>query len=323
MSRIKQDRSKSNAEKTPTPVSAMSNESPLISNARLKQIYIAMLQCRMLEEAGRSTFSRTGKPHEYELAIGREAALVSTAMQLTVGDLVGSAQIDFVRHLVEGTPVQKILKLMREHDGQTESGFAEKLQRTMDAVKRKKAKKSKKPSSIALAYADDSATEQECWHDAMRAAHRLELPVMFVWQSDRYHANSAWSGNHSRSPQYGFPIMTVDGNDAVAVYRVAQEAAHRARGGHGPTLIECRTYRWSRNTETGEAAFLEARDPILKMQRHLESKRLFGMPWSKGLEQEFRLQLDAALAEYSRHPATPLPPEAERGHGFAIAAGLK
>src|SRR5881275_2598978 len=43
--------------------------------------------------------------------------------------------------------------------------------------------------------------------------------------------------------------VVVDGNDVLAVYEVAEAAVKRARAGHGPTLIECKTYRWRGHTE--------------------------------------------------------------------------
>ena len=36
----------------------------------------------------------------------------------------------------------------------------------------------------------------------------------------------------------------VDGNDVLAVYNVAKYAVAKARAGGGPTIIECKTYRW-------------------------------------------------------------------------------
>ena len=54
---------------------------------------------------------------------------------------------------------------------------------------------------------------------------------------------------------YGIPGITVDGNDVVAVYRVAQEAIHRARIGDGPTLIEGKTYRWYGHSEIDPAKY--------------------------------------------------------------------
>ncbi len=77
-----------------------------------------------------------------------------------------------------------------------------------------------------------------------------DLPIVFVCQ------NNMWAESVSlklqtkvqdialKAQAYGFPGITVDGNDVVAVYRVASEAIARARKGAGPTLIECKTYRW-------------------------------------------------------------------------------
>jgi len=47
-----------------------------------------------------------------------------------------------------------------------------------------------------------------------------------------------------RAKGYGIPGMTVDGNDVLAVYEAVDEAMKRARQGEGPSLIECKTYRW-------------------------------------------------------------------------------
>ena len=47
-----------------------------------------------------------------------------------------------------------------------------------------------------------------------------------------------------RGQGYGIPGVVVDGMDVLAVYEVAKEAVHRARNGQGPTLLECKTYRF-------------------------------------------------------------------------------
>src|SRR5437879_5742468 len=46
-----------------------------------------------------------------------------------------------------------------------------------------------------------------------------------------------------RGTAYGLPGVEIDGNDVLAVFNAAGEAARRARNGAGPTLLECRTYR--------------------------------------------------------------------------------
>jgi pyruvate dehydrogenase E1 component alpha subunit len=55
-----------------------------------------------------------------------------------------------------------------------------------------------------------------------------------------------------RKDAYGMNGGVVDGNDVVAVYEAAQKAVKRARSGEGPTLLECKTYRWRGHYE-GEA----------------------------------------------------------------------
>jgi 2-oxoisovalerate dehydrogenase E1 component len=75
----------------------------------------------------------------------------------------------------------------------------------------------------------------------------------------------------SRAAAYGLPGVEVDGNDALAVHRAAGEAVRRARGGEGPTLIECKTYRTRAHSEgmrdagyrtQEEIAAWKARDPV-------------------------------------------------------------
>ena len=87
------------------------------------------------------------------------------------------------------------------------------------------------------------------WHEALARACAQRLPILFVSQSD----TPVWAGEPQRTVQDreaglkaqagGLPEIAVDGNDVVAVYRVATEAIAHARRGNGPTLIECQAER--------------------------------------------------------------------------------
>jgi TPP-dependent pyruvate/acetoin dehydrogenase alpha subunit len=109
-----------------------------------------------------------------------------------------------------------------------------------------------------------------------------------------------------------FPGITVDGNDVVAVYRVAQEAIARARRGQGPTLIECKTYRWYGHSEIDPAKYRDpeeverwkAKDPIAGWRRYLTGKGLFTAEWKQEIVDGFNKELDAAIeiAEKSSLP---------------------
>ena len=106
--------------------------------------------------------------------------------------------------------------------------------------------------------------------------------------------------------------ITVDGNDVVAVYRVAQEAIARARRGQGPTLIECKTYRWYGHSEIDPAKYRDpeeverwkAKDPIANMEKYLTGKGLFSAEWKQEIVDGFNKELDAAIeiAEKSALP---------------------
>jgi TPP-dependent pyruvate/acetoin dehydrogenase alpha subunit len=85
-----------------------------------------------------------------------------------------------------------------------------------------------------------------------------------------------------KAEAYGIPGIAVDGNDAVAVYRVAREAINRARSGRGPSLIACRT-------------FDSAVDPIAHMERYLEKHGWWTKARKRQLAKEFRREIDEAV----------------------------
>jgi pyruvate dehydrogenase E1 component alpha subunit len=107
----------------------------------------------------------------------------------------------------------------------------------------------------------------------------------------------------NRTSDNGIPTLVVDGNDVVAVFRVAQEAIRRAREGHGPSLIECKTQRWPTplatpkpNPSIQSPGSRPPDDPICCMETYLEKKGLWSEAWKERLVSSFTKQLDAAEA---------------------------
>jgi len=279
-------KAKKTSKKQSAPVATTeAPESPLISNARLKQIYATMLKCRMFEEKSRIALDKQHSAENFKAAIGHEAALVGVALELTKGDAIFSPQIEFVSKLVQGAAIKAVLG---DAIKTPTPNFDASLQLTLQAARDFKKKKSKK---IALAYADDHSAKIDGWQQAMKTAGELRLPMIFVHQSDLFRNSVATATNNQNA---GLPTITVDGNDAVAVYRVAQESMHRARSRSGPVLIECLTYRWHHNSLPTDAAFWETKDPILRMKLFLQAKGLFSDEWAAQLQQDFQRELTAA-----------------------------
>jgi pyruvate dehydrogenase E1 component alpha subunit len=107
-----------------------------------------------------------------------------------------------------------------------------------------------------------------------------------------------------RAEAYGFPGITVDGNDAVAVWRVTQESIHRARTGAGPTLIECVTWRW--HAETGERSSNSRRahpsnsarsqhDPLHHMEHYMKKRGLWQQDWKDALAESYRAAIGSVV----------------------------
>lgn len=103
---------------------------------------------------------------------------------------------------------------------------------------------------IAVAFFGDGASEEGVFHESLNFAALHRLPVLFVCENNFYATNSPLSarqpaaGIAAKGAGYGVAAHVLDGNDALAVYNIAGEAAERARSGGGPTLLECRTWRW-------------------------------------------------------------------------------
>ena len=105
---------------------------------------------------------------------------------------------------------------------------------------------------VSVCFFGDGTTNIGAFHEALNFAVIWKLPVVFVCENNLYmeytpigEVTAVEHPAADRAAAYGLPRIIVDGNDADAVYRVAQEAYGKARAGDGPSLIECMTYRHS------------------------------------------------------------------------------
>lgn len=136
---------------------------------------------------------------------------------------------------------------------------------------------------VTIATFGDGASNIGAFHEALNLASVWKLPVIFLCQNNRYAEHTSFSTCTSverisdRAASYSMAGVTVDGNDADAMYAAAREAVDRARAGEGPTLLEAVTYRFNGHLvgddqsyipKEEKAAAVEA-DPIPKLRARL------------------------------------------------------
>jgi TPP-dependent pyruvate/acetoin dehydrogenase alpha subunit len=141
----------------------------------------------------------------------------------------------------------------------------------------------KNTGNISITFFGEGATNIGAFHEAINMASVWKLPVLFVCENNLYGEYSAWHKTTpleniaDRAAAYNMPGIVVDGQDSEAVYAVAKQAADRARAGEGPTLIECKTYRYRGHSRTDTAPYRPAgeldqwllRDPITILKERM------------------------------------------------------
>jgi TPP-dependent pyruvate/acetoin dehydrogenase alpha subunit len=149
------------------------------------------------------------------------------------------------------------------------------------------AMKLQKKDSVALHFFGDGASNRGDFHEALNMAGALKLPIVYVCDNNCYAMSvsaecaMAIKDIAVRAAGYGFPGLVVDGNDVLAVYEATQEAIARARRGEGPTLIECKTYRFLGHSigdpqeyrTAEEVESWKKKDPVQRFESSLKKKR--------------------------------------------------
>jgi pyruvate dehydrogenase E1 component subunit alpha len=268
----------------------------LISNEKLLQLYSIMLQCSMLDERIRVLSKRNRLNADSNSAGGHIAAIAGVAIDLHPRDTLAPSCGAFVHCFVKGLPLAAIFASLSGHRIRTRPSyaslnlippsfsFAAQLDRALCAAATCKTGKNKK---IVVVFCGDSSVSSSDFESAMAHAGRKNLPILFVCQTGPDAADVAL-----RAQNHDLPGVTVDGEDAVAVYRVATEAIAHARRGSGPTLIECKPWPLSgRKSGSRRAAGCAVRN----METYLARKGLFSRRIKSQVTAEFRRELDAAI----------------------------
>jgi TPP-dependent pyruvate/acetoin dehydrogenase alpha subunit len=210
----------------------------LISNLKLVAFYTSMLACRRLaEDASR----KRRAVRNADSIHGHEAAIVGGAIDLRPDDTVAHALWP------EGamTVVNPSATLAASYTAATRSALA-----------------AATPGKVTVLFSSARQTAQAAWASAITLAAEQNLPALFIQMRHPKSAAESFRVDSLalKRKRYTLPSINVDGNDVVAMYRVATESITHARKGHGPSFIDCR--------------LSIAADPLQNMQQYLIGKGL-------------------------------------------------
>lgn len=233
---------------------------------------------------------------------GEEACRAATAIELRQGDLFSDAQISPAMDLLFGATLTSLLRSVAAVIAGSPISYGISSRTAIPtrrlawiegaecrlnmALGAALALKTQNQSNIVMAYAYQEELSKRAWKQVLTLAATLNLPIIFVLLPGAGRKGEATS-ICTRARSAGMPGIPVDANDAVALYRVAQESMGRSRGGDGPVLIECisRPITGQRRNETN--------DSILHMKKFLTRRKIFTEDWANQAGDSFRKKLAA------------------------------
>ena len=160
---------------------------------------------------------------------------------------------------------------------------------------------------VALCFFGDGASNNGTFHESLNMAAVWKLPVVYICENNLYGMSvsvaraCAVKDIATRAPGYNMPGVIVDGQRVLEVKAAVEKAVAAARRGDGPTLTECKTYRYRGHSRSDprkyrskeEEQFWRERDPILLFSRFLVEKNVM----TEGQVEELRKNVDAEMAE--------------------------
>jgi len=238
-----------------------------IPQGTLLSMYEMMLRIRRFEEKIADVYPEQEMRCPTHLSIGQEAAAVGVCTALQREDRIFSTHRCHAHYMAKGgDPRRMIAELYGKKTGCCggkggSMHFTDESVGMMGtsaivgasiplAVGAALASIMQGASYLAVAFFGDAGVEQGVFHESLNFAALKSLPVIFVCENNLYatqtplHKRQAMDNIYKRSAIYSIPGERLDGNDVLAVYQATCRAMKRCHQGHGPTLLECRTYRW-------------------------------------------------------------------------------
>jgi pyruvate dehydrogenase E1 component alpha subunit len=238
-----------------------------ISKETLFDLHLRMVRIRIFEEEAGKLMETARIPGALHLYIGEEAVAAGVMCNLTDEDQITSTHRGHGHLVAKGGDFKKMYaELFGRVTGYNKGKGGSMHICDMDkgmlgangivaagppiALGAAFSNKYRGTQNVAAAFFGDGASNEGAFHEAANMAGLWKLPLLLVCENNGYAEYTPQAQHQAikdiadRAAGYGMPGVVVDGMDAIAVYEAAHEAVARARRGEGPTLLECKTYRY-------------------------------------------------------------------------------
>jgi hypothetical protein len=259
--------------KRPSAASAATPH-PLISNERLQHLYVTLLRAALLR--ARNRLRKSSSP-----LVAREAIVTGTVTHLEEGDSLMPVAGDQLAALARGHKLRAIVanRLLAGVLPEASTAGARFAIATGYAMAHQGGKQ------VIVAFSGPGIQSLDELHTSLAYAAQQKLGIVFVIET----AGDSDLSSSGHTDAIGICGIPVDGDDVVAIYRVAQEAIQRARRGVGPTLIDCKPWPLE-----------PAADPVRRLEQALERRGLETRRLKERTLAAFRKEIEAARQRQAR-----------------------
>jgi TPP-dependent pyruvate/acetoin dehydrogenase alpha subunit len=224
-----------------------------------------MLLMRGIEERAMNLYRQGKVPGSFYDGYGQEAVSVGATFAMSAQDRLCILHRDLGAHLIRGVEPGRILGQYMGRDGGITGGRDGNVHfgdyrlgcvgmvsmlpdMMLVAAGMAMAFKLRHERRCAITWFGDGSTSRGDFHEAMNWAGVQKLPIIFVLENNQYAYSTPTGAQFAvdpveRAETYGFPGISVDGNDAEAMFEATRQARERALDGGGPTLLEAVTMR--------------------------------------------------------------------------------
>jgi len=179
--------------------------------------------------------------------------------------------------------------------------------------------KMRKTDQVTACFFGDGSSNNGTFHEGLNFASVHRLPVVFICENNLFGISVSQKQHQAiqdisvRSAAYNIPGLTVDGNDVLAVYEASGKAIQRAKAGGGPSLVECKTYRWRGHHEgdpnqgkryrtMDEVQEWMKKCPIRRFEEKLLRDKVLTKTKAKKIQAEVEREIDEAVEFANQSP---------------------